>query len=308
MFSLRQCSVTCGQGVQSRQVRCEQKISPSNIATVDSSFCSDDPPPTERSCKLDDCPDPAAPARPSVIVVDTSTFIQLQEKTKVVLTVGGAATVVVGTTVHVQCPVRGGVDRRSIVWRRDGKPLIAAGRIKVSAVGVLRMRKTRPADAGVYTCAAGKDSADIRLAFQSMDDAWRALEERDEFFASLNADEDEDGGGGGAQDDSIRTEMTPKDHFSMRYLESRYPVESLPLYYIPSDWSQCTRTCGGAGLMMRDITCQVTMETYTLITEDHYCDAKGRQKPIETIDCGFGACPEWETGPWSQVGIRPSSL
>lgn len=77
-----------------------------------------------------------------------------------------------GLTINVHCPVVKGFSRQKIVWRRPDDVIITArGRVKVSSPGSIRIRKSRPADAGLYTCVAGQDSASVELAFHSEDEA-----------------------------------------------------------------------------------------------------------------------------------------
>ena len=67
-----------------------------------------------------------------------------------------------GTAVTVYCP-SSGVDTPSIVWFRDGVPIVSNGRFTISlttaltgavVTGVLRIDDFRPADAATYRCTA----------------------------------------------------------------------------------------------------------------------------------------------------------
>jgi hypothetical protein len=188
-----QCSVSCGDGIQTRQVRCEQKISPYNIATVDDSLCRglssadhthgahqqqlQPRPESERQCNLGECPadvDTASGSghRRTVIATDPTVFTQLLPAVRVSVDVGSSATLIPGSTVNIHCPVARGFARQKIVWLRPGDiPVAKNGRIKVSGAGSMRIRKSRPADAGIYTCIAGQDMASVEINFHSEDEA-----------------------------------------------------------------------------------------------------------------------------------------
>jgi hypothetical protein len=93
------------------------------------------------------------------------------------LDVGGLATVIPGTVINIHCPVRR-FSRNNIVWRHGEKVYTRKGRVKVAGRGVLRIRKSRKSDAGVYTCIAGQDSAEVIVKFHSIDDARDLAEKR----------------------------------------------------------------------------------------------------------------------------------
>lgn len=81
--------------------------------------------------------------------------------------------------------------------------------------GVLRIRQSRPSDAGVYTCTAaaaggGRSSADTTLRFHAEDDA---LVEASARLAALSAD---DGGG-----DSLAAERQESTRDNVRPFEQR---------------------------------------------------------------------------------------
>ena len=93
---------------------------------------------------------------------------------------GGVATVIPAATVRVFCPVRRRSRGDAVVWRRgaDGDVIGKRGRVKVTRSGILRIRKSRASDAGVYWCTVGEDRANLTLMFHSLDDALALAHQR----------------------------------------------------------------------------------------------------------------------------------
>jgi Immunoglobulin domain len=141
-------------------------------------------PESERRCNLGDCPSDANTTsgpghRSSVIATDPIIFTQLLPTMRLSLDVGSTATLIPGSTVNIHCPVGRGFSRNKITWLRPGEvPVTKNGRVKVSGAGSMRIRKSRPADAGSYTCVAGQDMASADIAFHSEDEAASMAEQR----------------------------------------------------------------------------------------------------------------------------------
>jgi len=109
---------------------------------------------------------------------------------------GGVATVVPDTTVRIFCPVSRRFRGQEVVWRRtvgsaddeDGDVIGKRGRVKVTGSGVLRIRKSRPSDAGVYWCVVGVDRANLTLKFHSLEDALALAHRRRQLAAAGHHD------------------------------------------------------------------------------------------------------------------------
>lgn len=314
--SWSKCSVTCGRGVETRQVRCEQKISFSTIIIVNDSFCiehssslSTSTPTSKRSCDLGDCPNVILSEKQSPIIFsESSSFVQLKPikplPSKVTLIVGGSAVLIPGTSVLITCPTRD-FNRSQIVWKYMNRVIIPKrekGRIKVSPKGILRIRNSRETDAGVYVCTAGRDSANTTITFHSLIKAFelgrlKLLKTSTERLGERGRDDGEK-----KEDDEEEVQKYP---FSLRYLLRNNSLKSLDFHFVPLPWSQCSKTCGGGGLQSRDIACEITLQKgYTLVVDDSFCTRKGLMKPIETRDCGYESsaltCPSWDAGPWTE--------
>jgi len=192
--------VSCGRGVQKRQVRCEQKITAFTIATVPDEHClaaatehGDDEatkPAVEQQCYLGDCPlrsKSKSRRRRSAIVGEPTEFVLLSPRDRVRLEVGGGiATVIPPTNIRIFCQVRRRFRGSGVMWRRnvssandeDGDIIGNSGRVKVAKSGTLHIRRSRPSDAGVYWCIVGDDRANLTLKFHSLEDALAMAQQR----------------------------------------------------------------------------------------------------------------------------------
>ena len=295
-----QCSTSCGNGTETRVVRCEQKLSQSNIVEVDEAICVENAlhkPDTHRPCEpLENCPPrtKSGKHRSSVITVEPYTFIQLLVTDKVSLSVGTTAILIEGTTIFIYCSVSG-FNEKEIVWQHGNSTMSRKGRVKLMSATVLRIRMSRArTDAGVYTCIAGRDSANATISFHSVDDGLAMLQANEKYLPTpLDLDEEQ------KQDDYTSTRVQ-KGPYKTKYLQER----TVPLHYVPAPWSPCSRRCGGAGIRSRDITCELMTLESMLLVDDKYCLKRYLEKPIETEDCGFGACPVWQTRNWTEVRLR----
>ncbi|XP_043917142.1 ADAMTS-like protein 1 [Protopterus annectens] len=152
-----QCSVSCGEGTQSRIVICKKMLQDGIYITVNSSQCSSVPDPQlVKPCSLPSCPKSSRPSQkqdPHILAVK-KIYIQSRKEKKLQFVVGGHAYLLPKTSVVLRCPVRR--FRKSLIaWQKDGKPLSSSTRVTVAPYGYIKIHHLNPSDIGSYTCVAG---------------------------------------------------------------------------------------------------------------------------------------------------------
>ncbi|KAK2146181.1 hypothetical protein LSH36_626g03013 [Paralvinella palmiformis] len=272
------CSKTCGNGSQTRDVICEQKLGPGVAEELmNERLCVGVKPATTRYCDLPRCP---GRSYKEYIIADNSWLVQMAPLSKIYIDVGGRATVLPRTTVKVRCRVRK-INRKLIIWKRDGVVVPEKGRIRRSRKGLLLIRKSRPTDTGLYTCEAGYASQNITILFHSLDSAAGKLAERRHMIARL----------GKFYSDARISDAKA----SLVAIEKQFRHWSaIPFHYVTTEWSECSKSCGGAGLQNRRISCDLVLPSYYFIVRDEFCMNRGLEKPADSRDCGFEKCPHWE--------------
>lgn len=154
------CSKTCGGGLKQRDVECKQIMAQSHVVERPASLCSSPRPAATKSCNSRPCLlDTASPE----ISLANSSYIQHDpKKKKVTVKVGGSATIFYGTQVKIKCPVKG-YNRTKIQWAKDHQIISKSKKYKISRKGALRINSLSLRDHGVYTCVAGRSSANLTL-------------------------------------------------------------------------------------------------------------------------------------------------
>ena len=270
-------------------MRCKQGPVERHVSACDTSTS----PTTREICSLAMCPT-VAPRRPSrYIVVDRSTYVQLTPQKKVQVLVGGRGIFLPGTVVSVRCAVKR-FSRRNVRWRYNGKYIRRTGRIKARN-GVLHIRRSRDKDAGLYTCVARNLTADIAIGFHSFEEAREKFGVRLDFIRRNSLFMRQ------LKKRRARNSIKKWKVFTLPYLLENIGLSNLPFDYMAGNWSACSKSCGGAGLMYRDIQCELVQPDYYLMVDDEYCQENGLTPPIESRDCGYQECPHWEVGPWAEV-------
>ncbi len=285
-----QCSVTCGRGTKQRDVRC-QVTSQGRTDVLPAAACGPVTKPTEvKACSRKHCRKGRRPR----IRTDPSKFVQLEPTDSVHLTVGGTVQLIPETTLRIKCPVSH-YNRKKIKWKFRDKEIPAKGRVSVTRGGSLRMRQARTSNTGSYQCVAGDQVAETTVRFHTQHTAEKKRYFRYSLLAG-NSDFTEN------VMSARRGERTKnRDNFSFEYLRSLVRLADIPFQFVAWEWSLCSMTCGGAGLQRRHIACEVVLPAYMLIVNDSFCRERGQEKPLETRDCGYEPCPNWEMGVWEKV-------
>ncbi|XP_054907133.1 ADAMTS-like protein 1 isoform X4 [Poeciliopsis prolifica] len=148
-----QCSVTCGNGIQTLQAVCRKQGENGQLSIIDSINCSMIARPIRiRSCFLRHCED--SPKPDATILGQRKVYIQWKKSKKLQLVVGGYAYLMPWTTLILRCPTRN-IRKGHIQWLKEGKPLVNRPQFSIKSQGFLKIQQVRPTDAGVYTCTAG---------------------------------------------------------------------------------------------------------------------------------------------------------
>ncbi|XP_059062707.1 protein madd-4 isoform X1 [Achroia grisella] len=154
------CSKTCGGGEKQRKVECKQIMAQSHVVERPPASCGSPRPVSTKSCNSKPCTlDTSSPE----ISLANSSYIQHDpKKKKVTVKVGGSATIFYGTQVKIKCPVKG-YNRTKIQWAKDHQIITKSKKYKISKKGALRITTLSFRDHGVYTCVAGRSSANLTL-------------------------------------------------------------------------------------------------------------------------------------------------
>ncbi|XP_032439407.1 ADAMTS-like protein 1 isoform X4 [Xiphophorus hellerii] len=148
-----QCSVTCGNGIQTLQAVCRKQGENGQFSIINSINCSMIARPIRiRSCFLRHCED--SPKPDATILGQRKVYIQWKKSKKLQLVVGGYAYLMPWTTLILRCPTRN-IRKGHIQWLKEGKPLVNRSQFPIKSQGFLKIQQVRPTDAGVYTCTAG---------------------------------------------------------------------------------------------------------------------------------------------------------
>ncbi|RZF41389.1 hypothetical protein LSTR_LSTR000103 [Laodelphax striatellus] len=156
------CSKSCGGGIKTRQVTCRQVMAQNHVVSRNAASCPANKPQDRRPCNTKPC---ASEEQYPFIAMSNHTYVQQNpNKKKVSVKIGGQAQVFIGTQVKIKCPVKK-FNRTKIQWAKDHKVLSPrnTARYKTSKKGALRIQEVEYTDSGVYTCLAGRSSADLTL-------------------------------------------------------------------------------------------------------------------------------------------------
>nr|XP_042127313.1 ADAMTS-like protein 1 isoform X2 [Peromyscus maniculatus bairdii] len=152
-----ECSVSCGEGTQTRSAICRRVLKTGASTVVNSTLCPPLPFSSSiRPCMLATC---ARPGRPSTkhsphIAAARNIYIQTRRQRKLHFVVGGFAYLLPKTTVVLRCPTRR-FRKPLITWEKDGQHSISSAHVTVAPFGYLKIHRLKPSDAGIYTCSAG---------------------------------------------------------------------------------------------------------------------------------------------------------
>ncbi|XP_024910860.1 ADAMTS-like protein 1 isoform X6 [Cynoglossus semilaevis] len=149
-----QCSVTCGNGIQTLQAVCRKLNEDGGYWTLDPKNCSLIPRPTRiRPCLFRLCENSIKPE--PTILTQKKVYIQWRKGRKIQLIVGSYGYLLPWTTVVIRCPTRH-FRKGHIQWLKDGKPVVGLPQLSITPLGYVKIHQVHTADAGIYTCIAGQ--------------------------------------------------------------------------------------------------------------------------------------------------------
>lgn len=290
---LLQCSATCDHGTRHRQVQCQQLTHEFGTASrtpslIAESYCQGEKPAEAETCHVTVC------LRPE-IKADDSHYVQLQPRKIIRFKAGGRAELIEGTNARVRCIVQN-FPREDIRWSLHGKEIPAKGRVKVSRKGLLLISRLLLSDSGVYTCHVGDTPLTTTIHVTTHKEA------RDQ---RIHREEHETKDGVFLQKfrDVVRKHRNRKEEYTERFLFRYFQRYELPLKFVTWGWGACSSSCGAAGMQRRRVTCELNLDQYYLIMKDIYCIERGQDRPLDSQDCGYMACPEWRADQWKEVSI-----
>ncbi|XP_062904993.1 ADAMTS-like protein 1 [Mobula hypostoma] len=156
-----QCSTTCGEGIQRRDVVCKKRGHGGISITLNASECSNlSHPPLLQACFIMPCArvnrkeNKLSHRHGPHILGLRKVYIQLRKERKLHFNIGGQAYLLPKTSVLIRCPVRR-FQKSMIVWEKDGKHLPSSAHVTITPFGYIKINQLQPMNVGTYTCVAG---------------------------------------------------------------------------------------------------------------------------------------------------------
>ncbi|XP_064620255.1 ADAMTS-like protein 3 isoform X2 [Lineus longissimus] len=288
------CTPMCGQGLHMRDVYCQQKMANGTMRKLwgpDELLCPEPRPDAWKSCKNTECGGGGrttneVQVKPPEIFEDNTKLVQTRKTKRMKLVVGGDNTIIPGTSLIVSCPVKN-FKKKQLKWTKAGRQIKQVGRVRKSKSGVLMIVRSRPRDTGVYACEAGAAKSNISVHFHSAHVGYSLFVQRKKYL-------------------NHRAKMLDQATSRNSFLSDAWTAQNTfnysmtPYDVVTGDWSHCSSTCGGNGLQIRPISCEIIMEEYFKVVPEDMC-ARNIPKKLETKKpCGQGECPHWMTKGWKK--------
>ncbi|MFT7816482.1 ADAMTS-like protein 3, partial [Arapaima gigas] len=156
------CSVTCGTGIQTRELVCRRQTATGHQVTSGRAACIGPLAlPTVRTCRMSACSRQQMKQKPAVnqnsgpqILGLHRIYIQTWQQKRIHFTIGGQAYLLPKTSVVIKCPVRR-FQKLHIRWEKDGWPLVSSRHLSITKSGSLKIYSLEASNVGVYRCVAG---------------------------------------------------------------------------------------------------------------------------------------------------------
>uniref|UniRef100_A0A8D8V293 ADAMTS-like protein 1 n=3 Tax=Cacopsylla melanoneura TaxID=428564 RepID=A0A8D8V293_9HEMI len=105
-----------------------------------------------------------------------------------------------------------------------------------------------------------------------------------------------------AQTDEVFDAYDEEEEMGEEFIMGKGSRESLKFEWAVTEWSKCSKPCGGNGFRMRAAHCMAVLHNRTRHVDPALCADAGLD-PVGTIGpCGSRYCPVWKTGMWATCG------
>ncbi|XP_054277879.1 protein madd-4-like [Macrosteles quadrilineatus] len=235
------CSKSCGGGIKTRVVECKQVMAQNHVVSRPESQCPSVKPQDRRPCNTKQCP--SEEQNPTIAVANITYIQHNASKKKVNLKIGGQAQVFYGTQVKIKCPVKK-FNRTRIQWAKDHKVIGNNKKYRISKKGALRIADVTYVDSGVYTCIAGRSSADVAITVKPRPGVFPSSEEierqhHNQLDPAMQPNGEMPGRPFLGPGDDMSHEIRPGDNL---HLVTKKPPRATPPPYPPPDTNLHTNT------------------------------------------------------------------
>lgn len=259
--------MTCGEGYQSRIILCRQKISQSltiNKPDVDCIKSQGDNELRIRTCKKIKCSLVNKERRKFVF----KNVIQLSEKKHINILAGDNGTFIIGTSISIHCPLQTN-SKFTKKWFKNGKLITKKNRLRGKYSEMLKIRRGRDGNTGVYTCSDERRRRHSVVKFQSFEDVeeWMYQTRINHINYDLPFQL--------PAHTTFHSSRLPTKRLISRKTFSKFLIKhSLILQYLVSEWSDCSVSCGGGGSRSREIMCALLLSDVVLVLDLRMCSTR----------------------------------
>ncbi|XP_029646595.1 ADAMTS-like protein 1 [Octopus sinensis] len=280
--SWEKCSVSCNGGLQRRWLGCQKVLPDGNLVNVSDTECADIP--RQRSIRVCN----SFPCQKPRIKEPVKKFFQLTHSMAINIFTGSHAYVLPATVLTVRCLTRG-IDRSSIRWFRNGKPLVPFTdlRVNYSRNSLHRIKVQTPSTPNQsenYTCRCNTIYNNVSRTLEStvvlhlisLIDILRETAHRESYL--------------------LGTVTSP-------YANVTDPADKRPrrAYYVSSQWSSCTAsTCKRYGRQTRNVSCEIITTNYFEELPAGVCKRGRLKRPEVKRKCRMD-CFKWITYEWGKA-------
>ncbi|XP_059175461.1 ADAMTS-like protein 1 [Physella acuta] len=288
------CSVSCGDGQQTRDVSCQIADRSGQLYRAPVVECPSPAPQATRPCHETDCPQADEDVSASILA-ENYTLIQFRRGKTIRVTVGGEVNILSGQTLVIKCPVQH-FSKDLVTWSKGHKLVTLMKQSQgPHVVGTkLRIDRANPKrDYGVYTCTAGTVSSTVTVRFIKQGD--NQLAEYSDWLKKLKIQQRLE------KSEWYDLKHTNITHDFLQQRDQRDQSKKVTsLAYQTLDWSNCSSTCSAKGNRTRSVVCANVASAYLKIVDDLECKKAGLYKPASVEACWEPCKAVWRNGTWTK--------